>query len=66
MRLEPERVDAFLMHHPKAGASISTQAVLLLIFGPQLEADRYPYPALKKNRAMKTITAITAIQVIII
>ena len=40
-------------------------AVLLLIFGPQLELDRYPYPALKKNNAMNTITAITAMQVII-
>ena len=49
-----------------AGASIITQAVLLFIFGPQLDVDRYPYPALKKNKATNTTTAITAIHNIVI
>ena len=43
-----------------------THAVLLPILGPQLDVERYPYPALKKNRAMNTITAITAIEAMII
>lgn len=49
-----------------AGASIMIHAGLLLIFGPQLEEDRYPYPALKKKRATNTTTAITAMPVIMI
>jgi hypothetical protein len=50
----------------KAGASISTHAVLLFIFGPQFDVERYPYPALKKKRATNTTTAIKAIPAIII
>ena len=49
-----------------AGASMIIQAALLLITGPQFEDERYPYPALKKNKATKTMTAITAMHVIII
>ena len=48
----------------KAGASMMIHAVLLFILGPQLDAERYPYPALKKNKAMNTMTAITAMHVI--
>ena len=40
-------------------------AGLLPIFGPQWDDDRYPYPALKKNRAMNTITAIAAMHAIV-
>ena len=44
----------------------SMAAMAVIVFVAQFEADRYPYPALKKNRATNTMTAIAAIDAIII
>lgn len=64
----PERAKqtVWYIRNMKAGASIMIHAALLLIFGPQFDDDRYPYPALKKNRAAKTIMAMTAMHIIIV